>query len=305
MKRSSAERAAWLALSGLAAALTSASCVWSGVQRWPGPMRATADPLPPGDTSLHRPGPEEVTVIRHADPVQIRPAGALSGRPMEFFDKSAQVTAGGAVIVAPGGRAEVLWPTGASIVILGESVAWIGSPSRGEPSLQFDELERARLDLREGDAVRLLGGALLSGAGGPYVLEHTADGVLSVHNQSKAGVNVAFREEQFELNPNQTVRIPLLSSGGAPFSDDPALRRVDGEGVTVRLAGPLECRDEGGALEVSAPAGAEGHVRGLGVRVDVAPGARVRFKALPIREPAAPASAPASADAPAPSSTAP
>ncbi len=267
-------------------------------------MRASADPLPPGDTSLHRPGPEQVTVIRHADPVQIRPAGALSGRPMEFFDKTAQVNAGGAVIVAPGGRAEVLWPSGASVVILGEGVAWVGSPSRGEPILQFDELERARLDLREGDSVRLLGGALLSGAGGPYVLEHTADGVVSVHNQSTAGVSLAFREEQFELNPNQTVRIPQLSSGGAPFVDDPALRRVDGEGVTVRLSGPLECRDEGGALEVSAPSGAEGHVRGLGVRVNVSPGARVRFKALPVREPES-ASDAASPAAPAPSPAAP
>ncbi len=216
---------------------------------------------------------------------------------MEFFDKTAPVTAGGAVIVAPGGRAEVLWPSGASVVILGQGVAWIGAPSRGEPTLQFDEIERARLDLRDGDSVRLLGGALLSGAGGPYVLEHTADGVVSVHNQSKSGVNVAFREEQFELNPNQTVRIPLLSSGGAPFVDDPALRRVDGEGVSVRLAGPLECRDEGGALEVSASQGAAGHVRGLGLRVDLAPGARVRFKPLPVREPAP---APPPLDSPAP-----
>jgi hypothetical protein len=247
-------------------------------------MRASADPLPPGDTSLHKPGPEEVLVVRHADPVQVRPAGALQGRPMEFFDKTAQVNAGGAVIVAPGGRAEVLWPSGASAVILGEGVAWIGSPSRGEPIVQFDELERARLELREGDTVRLLGGALLSGAGGPYLLEHTADGVVSVHNQSKAGVSIAFREERFELSPNQTVRLPLLSSGGSPFVDDPALRRVDGDGLSVRLSGPLECREESGVLQVSAPADAQGHVRGLGVRIDLPAGAQVRFKALPVRE---------------------
>lgn len=248
-------------------------------------MRTTADPLPPGDTTLHRPGPEEVTVVRHADPVQIRPAGALSGRPMEFFDKRAQVNAGGAVIVAPGGRAEVLWPSGASVVILGESVAWVGSPSRGEPILEFDELERARLDLREGDSVRLLGGALLSGGGGPYVLEHTADDVVRVHNQSKDSVTLAFREEQFELAPNQAVRIPLLSSGGAPFVDDPSLKRFDAEGFSVRLSGELECSDIDGVVEVRAPQDAQGQARAFGVRVQLTPGARARFRALPVREP--------------------
>lgn len=268
----------------LVCAMSSGSCVLSNMQRWPGPMRTSANPLPPGDATLHRPGPEEVTVVRHADPVQVRPAGALSGRPMEFFDKRAQVNAGGAVIVAPGGRAEVLWPSGASVVILGESVAWIGSPSRGEAILQFDELERARLDLREGDSVRLLGGALLSGSGGPFVLEHSADDVVRVHNQSKAGVTIAFREEQFELAPNQAVRIPLLSSGGAPFVDDPSLRRFDGDGLSVRLSGGLDCREVEGVVEVSATEGVEGQARALGVRVQIAAGARARFRALPIRE---------------------
>lgn len=280
-----------LALAALAAlaALVCAACLSDGVQRWPGPMRATANPLPPGDTALHRPGPEEVTVIRHADPVQIRPAGALSGRPMEFFDKRAQLNAGGAVIVAPGGRAEVLWPSGASVVVLGESVAWIGSPSRGEAVLQFDELDRARLDLREGDSVRLLGGALLSGAGGPYVVEHTVDGVVSVHNQGKDAVAIAFREELFQLSPGQAVRIPLLSSGGAPFVDDPSLRRFEGESFGVRVAGELACEEQDGAIAVAAPEGVAGEARALGVRVNLAAGDRVRFKALSARTPPAPA----------------
>jgi hypothetical protein len=274
-------------------ALLCAGCLSDGVQRWPGPMRATANPLPPGDTALHRPGPEEVTIIRHADPVQIRPAGALSGRPMEFFDKRAQLNAGGAVIVAPGGRAEVLWPSGASVVVLGESVAWIGSPSRGEPVLQFDELERARLDLREGDSVRLLGGALLSGAGGPYVVERTMDGVVSVHNQGKDAVGIAFREELFQLSPGQAVRIPLLSSGGAPFVDDPSLRRFEGESFGVRVAGELACEETEGGIAVSAPQGVDGEARALGVRVNLAAGDRVRFRALPARTPPAPAADPA------------
>jgi len=287
-----------------AAGLCSA-CVGASVQRWPGPMRATRDPLPPGDTALHRPGPEEVTVVRHADPVQIRPAGALSGRPMEFFDKRAQVNAGGAVIVAPGGRAEVLWPSGASAVVLGESVAWVGSPSRGEPILEFDELERARLELREGDSVRILGGSLLSGAGGPYTLEHLGDEVVTVANQGKEAVTISFREERFELAPNQAVRVPLLSSGGAPFVDDVSLRRFDGPGFSVRVGGELACEDVGSAVVVRAPAGVAGEARALGLRAKLTSGESVRFEPLPVRSATPrqpPASDPSQTASPVPSS---
>jgi hypothetical protein len=281
VKRSALTRSA--SVGALLAAALCGGCVWTGVQRWPGPMRATNDPLPPGDTAVHRPGPEEVTVVRHADPVQIRPAGALSGRPMEFFDKRAQLNAGGAVIVSPGGRAEVLWPSGASAVILGESVAWVGSPSRGEPILEFDELERARLELREGDSVRILGGSLLSGAGGPFTLEHLGDEVVTVSNQGKEAATISFREERFELAPNQAVRVPLLSSGGAPFVDDVSLRRFDGTGFSVRVGGELACEELGPAIVVRAPEGVAGEARALGLRAKLASGESVRFQPLSVR----------------------
>lgn len=288
------------ALGALLAAGLCGACVWTGVQRWPGPMRATRTPLPPGDTALHRPGPEEVTVVRHADPVQIRPAGALSGRPMEFFDKRAQLNAGGAVIVSPGGRAEVLWPSGASAVVLGESVAWVGSPSRGEPLLEFDELERARLELREGDSVRLLGGSLLSGAGGPFTLEHLGDEVVTVSNQGKDTATISFREERFELAPNQAVRVPLLSSGGAPFVDDSSLRRFDGQGFSVRIGDELACEEAGAAIVVRAPDGVTGEARALGLRAKLSSGESVRFQPLSVRvgTPRQPAAAESSETAP-------
>jgi hypothetical protein len=169
---------------------------------------------------------------------------------MAFYDKRARLTAGGAVIVSPGGRAEVIWPGGSSIVLFGEAVGWVGSPSRGEAMFELQELDRARLDLMAGDQVRLIGGALLSGSSGPYVLQHDPDGTVLVHNQSKGPVQVAFREEVFDLAPGQAVRIPLLSSGGAPFVDDPSLQRFSGPGFNVRLLGAVECVEEDGGVRV-------------------------------------------------------
>lgn len=253
------------------------SCSWRSTQRWPGPMRPTVDPLPPGDSALHPPGPEEVSVVRHADPVQVRPVGALQGHPLSFFDKRARLTAGGAVVVSPGGRAEVLWPGGSSIVLFGEAIGWVGSPSRGEPAFDFQELDRARLDLREGDQVRLLGGSILTGASGPYMVQHDPDGTLAVHNQSKGAVQVAFREEAFELAPGQTVRLPLLSTGGEPFIDDPQLERFSGPGFNVRLAGEPECSESDGGVRVRAPADRECQARALGVRVTLAAGQSAFF----------------------------
>jgi hypothetical protein len=258
-------------------AATTAGCAMRSTQRWPPPMDARGDPLPPGDSAAHLPGPEEVSIIRHADPVQVRPAGAASGHPLAFYDKRARLTAGGAVIVSPGGRAEVLWPGGTSIVLFGEAVGWIGSPSRGEPKFELQEVERARLDLQQGDQVRLVGGSVLTGASGPYLIEHRPDATLFVHNQSKGPVQLAFREEVFDLGPGQAVLVPLLSSGGAPFVDDPDLQRFSGSAFNVRLLGELDVAEtDGGAVRVAATA--EGEARALGVRVRLAPGDEVVFR---------------------------
>jgi hypothetical protein len=254
-----------------AAALSLAlqGCLWRSTQRWPGPMETTSDPLPPGDSAQRLPGPEEVSIVRHADPVQVRPVGALSGHPLAFFDKRARLAAGSAVLVSPGGRAEVLWRSGASIVLFGDAVGWIGSPSRGEPMFEFQQVDRAHLNLVEGDQVRLLGGAVLTGASGPYVLERSADQTLLVHNQSKSEVRVAFREETFELGPGRGVRLPLLSSSGAPFAEDPDLERFAGPGFFVHLAGDPACAEERGGVVVRGD-GDGSVVRALGVRVKLA-----------------------------------
>lgn len=257
-------------------------CFYINTQKWPPPMREPLAELPEGDASLHRPGPEQVSVLRHADPVRIRPAGELSGYPMTFYEKKARLTAGGQVVVAPGGRAEVLWPNGTSIVMFGRGVAWVGSPSRGEPILSFEDLERARLELREGEQVRLVGGALLTGSSGPYLLEAQYDGTLVVHNQSKAGVDLAFREEAVELGPGQAIVLPLLSAGGAPFSVDQGLTRVQGPGFSVSYQGPFDVERGASSLELRQAEGGFGQqvVRGLGVSVRVGDGEGVVFSGL-------------------------
>ena len=293
-------RALVLGALGLAAALP-AGCIDMDTQKWPGPMEARVDPLPPGDSQQHPPGPEEVTVLRHADPVQVRPVGAMSGIPLAFFHKKVRLTAGGQVIVSAGGRAEILWPGGSSIVIFGSGVGWIGSPSRGDPMFDFSDVERARLLLREGDQVRLVGGALLTGPSGPYLLERSAAGTLSVHNQSKGRLAVAFRDESFELGPGQQVLLPLLSAGGVPIEPDLALQRISGEGFTVHVNGDFELLPDETAVRLRARAGpAERVVRGLGVAVRLAPGEEVRFGGLEAVGGLPPAPAPAPVPVPAP-----
>ena len=268
-------------------------CLVTRTQLWPEPMGGP-DPsqLPPGDAELHQPGPEEVSVLRHSDPVRVRPAGALAGHPLAFFEKRARLTAGGSVIVAPGGRAEVLWPSGSSIVLLGECIGWVGSPSRGETLFEFQQLESARLDLKPGDRVRLMGGSILSGGAGPYMLDRRDDQIVRVRNQSKERMQVAFREEVFDLDPGQSLVLPLLSSGGTPRSPDPGLQRVAGPGFQVELRGALEAEPNADGVAVRAVADEPGErlSRGLGVTVRLAPGEQALFTHLGAPTAAEPAS---------------
>jgi len=260
----------WLLALPFALALTASGCIFPNTQRWPPPMGGNFVKLPPGDAAVRNEGPEAVTVLRHADPVRVRPPGALAGQPLAFYDKRMRLNAGSSVIVSPGGRAEVLWPSGASIVLFGQGVAWVGSPGRGEPMLDFHELDRARLDLREGDRVRLMGGAELTGTSGPYVIERQKDRKLDVINQSKGEMQVAFREELFTLAPGQKVVLPLLSVGGAPIPPDPAATSAAGPGFSVRMTGAVEPRASDTAMEFSA--NGEGMLEGLGQRIQLGPG---------------------------------
>ncbi len=258
-------------------------------QVWPKPMKSRVETLPPGEAEMHPAGPEEVTIVRHADPVQVRPAGHLSGFPMHFYEKAIRVSSGSSVIVSSGGRAEVLWPGGTSIVLYGQGVGTVGSPSRGEPTLEFQDVERARMDLLEGDRVRLLGGAMLSGDSGPYLVERVSRGVLQVRNQSKAPVEVAFRDAIIELGPGQRVDLPLLSSGGAPLADGEEPESIAGPGFSVLVSGEVETRSDGSGVHLRALE--EGEATGLGVVVRLEEGGEVLFhglEATPSSEPETP-----------------
>lgn len=256
-------------------ALGAGACLFPNTQRWPPPMGGDFATLPAGDAAARLEGAEEVTVLRHADPVRVRPPGALAGQPLAFYDKRMRTNAGSSVIVSPGGRAEILWTSGSSIVMFGKGVAWIGSTGRGEPMLDFQELDRARMTLHEGDRVRLMGGAELSGSAGPYVVERREDQRLDVINQSQGDLQVAFREELFTLGPGQHVLVPLLSDGGAPIKPDPAAKSAAGPGFSVRLSGAAEPRPDGSALEF----GSNGPclLEGLGQRVRLEAGETGRF----------------------------
>lgn len=275
----SAARAALLAL-GLVASLGAAlgalsGCVKVTTQRWPGPMEPEVRPLPPGDSKSHLPGPEEVVVLRHADPVRVRPPGTNSGRPLAFYDKLTRLSAGGQVVVAAGGRAEILWPQGSTVMLYDNAVAWIGSPSRGEEILDLSRVDRARIMLRPEDRVRLVGGSVLYGEGGPYVLNLLSPGTLAVHNQSKGSASVAFREEVFLLGPGQRVVLPLLSAGGRPIETTAGVQRLQGPGFSVGAVGEVE--SSATETEFSVSASGESVVDAFGVRVRLAPGARATF----------------------------
>ncbi len=251
---------------------------WGTTQRWPGAMENAVDPLPPGEAHLFEEGPEEVLVLRHADPVKVRPAGLSAGYPLTFYRKSVRVHAGSEVSSAPGGRIEVLWSNGNSIVMFDGGSGVVGSPSRGESSFVFFTCERARIQLKEPDDIGLLAGARLSASSGPFVLERVREDVLRVSNQSKGPGEVLFRDAVIRLDPGQQVDLALLSAGGTPIQKDLAQKSVDGPGFVVSWSGSVDAQGSGNG--VSARALGENEIEGLGVRVRLERDETVRFEGL-------------------------
>ncbi len=238
---------------------------WGSTQRHPTPMESTKEPLPPGESDAYTPGPDEVLVVRHADPVQVRPAGLPSSFPLSFYNKSLRVTSGSGVYSSPGGRAEVLWPGGNSIVLLGRSAGIVGSKSKGESAFLLRQIERVLVVFNNDDQVELIGGARLSAHSGPFVLDHTREDILRIKNQSKAAGQIAYREAVLALDPGEVVDLPLLELGAHPSQSDPGLEEVVGPGFRVAWSGQVDvARDE---RSVTVRALGEHEVRGLGVRL--------------------------------------
>ena len=227
---------------------------WSYTQRWPGPMKAETSPLPPGDRGVFAEGPEDVLVQRHADPVQVRPAGLLSSYPLRFYAKSKSLRAGSSIYTGAGGRAEVLFPEGSSVMLFGTGVGIIGSKSRGEPMFLFQQLDRAHVTTATKETIQLVGGAELRLQGGPVLLESLRADLLRVLNQSKTSVQVAYRDALIALDPGEKVDLPVVGSEGLPKPADSAWKVMEGTLFPVRTRGALETG--GGSDPVVSPGAA-------------------------------------------------
>jgi hypothetical protein len=251
---------------------------WGRTQRWPSPMEQSVDPLPPGEAHLFEEGPEEVLVLRHADPVKVRPTGMTAGYPLTFYNKSVRVHAGSGLWSAPGGRIEVLWPNGNSIVLFDGGGGVIGSPSRGQSSFIFLFVDRARIELNEPDQIELVGGARLSARSGPYVIDHVRREVLRVSNQSKLAGEIAYRDAVFTIDPGQMIDLALIGAGGKPIQSDPGLQSLQGPGFGVRYSGAVQIEDQQNSVALRALG--EHEIQALGVRVRLERDESVRFEGL-------------------------
>ncbi|MCH2102778.1 MAG: hypothetical protein MK297_02070 [Planctomycetes bacterium] len=281
-----------------------ASCVadsrWPLIetQKWPAPMQAVSGAVDSGalrGVVENKPGVEKVLVLRYGDPVQVRPAGATAAYPLPFHDKEVQLHSGSSVLCSPGGKVEILWEGGTSIVFSGRTTGLVGSKSRLEPTFAFVELENATLNLRQGDQVRLLGGALLSADVGPIALERLNSSVVRVENQSKAEARLMFREADFRLAPGEELHFPLLSDGGTPLAQ---AFDVEGGASSFPLRWYGSARASATAEGALVTAGGATALRGLGLELELGEGDALFVEGLsapatpqggaPPAEPAAP-----------------
>lgn len=278
----------------LALALLGSGCAgyqhfpWFPSQRWPGPMEAQRDPLLPGDATRYPRGPEEVRVLRHADPVQVRMAGSAGSIPLSYKRKEMRVPSGSGVASSGGGRAELLWANGSSVILFGFTDAIVGSPSRGEPSLILRDIDRVRFEPKSEDQYELCGGAVLRVRAGPVRVTRTRPDVLRIANESKRSAQVAFRGDTIVLDPDQGVDLPILkpapSAGPLPATGEPKPSTTQGPGFSVEFGEGSSTTAEPGAVVARGGSFA----RALGVRVELSSGIEARFSGL-ARPPAAPA----------------
>jgi hypothetical protein len=274
----------------LACALLLGLTAGCATQRVPGPMEPVVEPLPPGEEVGFAPGPQEVVVVRHADPVLLRRAGENVGRALAFYDRQVTVLSGTWVRCGAGGRAELLWPGQlGSLVVFGRGDVYLGEPSRDEVSASLQGVDRARLTLGPDQRVALAGGAELYAEGplatGPIVVERRKLDVLRVANQSKRDVRIRFLDGELELRASEAIDLPVLAGGAAPRPADPTRLQVQGrsdgaEAFAAWLSGDLSLLADGGGDGLALRAVERSRVGALGVEIELAPGDEVRL-ALP------------------------
>ena len=240
-------------------------------------MEAGTEPLPPGDATRYPRGPEEVRVLRHADAVHVRMAGSAGSVPLSYRRKEMRVPAGSGIACDDGGRAEVLWGSGTSVILSGHSDGIVGSPSRGEPSFVLRELDQVRFDPTSEDLYELMGGAMIRVRDGPVRVVRVRPDVIRVENDAKHATQIAFRDETIVLDPGHAVDLPLLSGGASPAKGEAKLVWMQGPGFGAAREETAEVSADGGALV----ARGTGDVRALGVRVRLDAGTEARFAGLP------------------------
>ena len=273
-------RPALASLAGLVVALA-ASC---STQRWPAPMDPSVVPLPPGDGASVAPGLEEVEVIRHADPVQFRRAGANAAFPMRFWNKKERARAGAWVLTDSGGRAELLWPRdGTNVILFEDGAAQLGERDRDEPVARLRRISRVKLQLGPDALIELEGGALLSGDPeelcGPYVIERLPIGdILRFYNKARHTARIEYRDEVLTVGPGQVVDLPILGLGTEPFRRSSLEQVVRTDGVDLRLLGDVSVDANGGVATVEASG--SGRVEAQGVQVALESGQVARFTDL-------------------------
>lgn len=248
-------------------------------QRYPKPMPGNAEELPEGASGIFQAGPEEAYVLRISDPVYLRRPGESSSFPIHFHRKMLQIGAGFWVLSEAGGRAELVFGSGAQLSVSGNNTIVLGSPSRGEPTVTFLEVENARLTISGNEYVELLGGALLSGEGGPFVITHERDEVLVLANRSPNASRVRYRDAVIDLEPGETLHMPLLEAGGTPREAAAGFQTREAAGGRVQLRGALQIVEQDDRhIVIEAEGEHEVRAKGLVLRLD--PGDRVELDDL-------------------------
>lgn len=243
-------------------------------QRYPGPMVAAVDPLPPGTTTQYPAGPEEVLVLRIADPVHVRRPGQAASFPLYFYRKQARMNAGSWVFCGAGGRAEVILGGDASVHFLGHGSGVVGSPSRDEPMFFLRDLETVVIYFPDnGHQVRLPGGAILDAEKGPFVIERENEEILRVRNRSKRMGRLAYLDEQFQLSPGDVIDLPILDGGVAPREEDPGFQTQTDVDRQLSFRGDVVLVPQGKGVRIRATG--ENEVLGHGLRLRLEKGQEV------------------------------
>jgi hypothetical protein len=236
-------------------------------------MVAAVDPLPPGTTLEHPAGPEEVLVLRIADPVHVRRPGQAANFPLYFYKKNARLNAGSWVFCGAGGRAEIIFGGGASLLFLGHGSGVVGSPSRDEPVFFMHDVETAVVHLSAGQQIRLPGGAILDADEGPFVIEREQEEILRIRNRSKGMGRLAYLDEEFQLSPGDVIDLPILEGGMAPREEDPGFQTQTDVDPRLSFRGDVVLVPKGKGVRIRATG--ENEVLGHGLRMRLERGQEV------------------------------